>query len=101
MVPILAENCFLGCALLHSHMRRVAMNRTSDRPHVGQHTPSGQRSSTIVLSVTSGSAKWRIASTSVWGSALMGRTLIPPLTEPSMLLPKFLGPFFSKKDHFP
>ena len=44
MVPTLIENCFLACLFLHSHSRRVAMKGTSLLPHVGQITPSGQRS---------------------------------------------------------
>ena len=62
MVPTLAENWRRGCFSLHSHTRRVAMKRTSALPHVGQQTPLGQRSPIIVHSVTSGSAKYRMAS---------------------------------------
>jgi hypothetical protein len=68
LIPTLAENCRFGCFSLHSHMRRVAMNRGSVRPQVGQCTPSGQRRSTIVRSAVSGSAKYRMASMRVCGS---------------------------------
>ncbi len=41
--PDLGRELAAGWIALHSHMRRVLMKRTSVRPHVGQHTPSGQR----------------------------------------------------------
>src|SRR5271155_5309750 len=76
IVPTLAENWRRGCFSLHSHRRRVAMNLGSVRPHVGQQTPLGQRSSTIVRSETSGSAKYRMASRRVWGSFVIPINMI-------------------------
>ena len=71
IVPTLAVNWRRGWIALHSHLRRVLMKRTSVAPHVGQHTPSGQRRPTMVENVTLGSAKWRMASVRVKGSLLM------------------------------
>ncbi len=56
-------------------MNTVDMNRTSPEPHVGHVTPFGQRSSTIVRSALSGSAKYLMASVRVWGSVLMAGTI--------------------------
>src|ERR1700721_2431596 len=74
MVPPLAENFLRGCFSLHSHIFRVAMKRTSVRPHVGQWTPFGQRNATIVSRVRSASAKYRTASMRVRGSCAMTPT---------------------------
>ena len=56
------------------------MKRTSPLPHVGQRTPSGQRKLTIVRSATFGSAKYRIASVSVfgWGAWVFMRPNMAP-----------------------
>ena len=67
IVPVLTLNRRLGCVSRHSHCCRVRMYRMRVLPHVGQHTPLGQRIDTTNATAVSGSAKWRTASTSVFG----------------------------------
>src|SRR5713226_58341 len=67
IVPTLQENCLRACSALHSHIRRVEMNRTSSRPQVGHSTPLGQRRDTTKLRQLSGLPKCRMACWSVLG----------------------------------
>src|SRR6266699_358247 len=76
IVPTFTENWRLACSALHCHSRRVGKNVTFSLSQVGHFTlPSGQRSKAMKLSETLGSAKYRIASTSVPGSLPSDRFL--------------------------
>src|SRR5436305_3441490 len=104
IVPTLMENCFRACLALHSQSLRVAMNRTSVRPQVGQTTPFGQRSATMNSRQVSGLSKWRTASRSVRGRRGAGCWVsmegLYPMSAPesSILLPK-LESIPSRKSH--
>src|ERR1700681_62956 len=69
IVPTFTENCLRGEHALQVQTRRLAVNETCEEPQRGQITlPSGQRIDATNSWATSGSAKYRIASTSVFGN---------------------------------
>src|SRR5690349_7395836 len=69
IVPTFTENCLRGVQALQVQTRRFAVNETREEPQRGQTTlPSGHRIDATNSCAISGSAKYRIASTSVFGN---------------------------------
>src|SRR5258708_31908699 len=87
IVPTLIENCFLGCLVLHSHKRRVAIKRKSFDWQVGHTAPSGKMRAFRNVKQRSGSAKYAIACWRVLGSVAMTKPYQSGLTVSSILLP--------------